>query len=132
MKITEPSISRRFPAEWENRGAILLSWPHKDTDWNYMLDAVTDCFVKIAEAIIETEMIVIATPDVELTRGYLKHLNQSRIIYFTVPTNDTWARDFGPITVDDNGSKCICDFKFNGWGLKFAADKDNQIGRAHV
>ena len=45
-------------------------------------------------------------------------------------TNDTWARDHGPITlIDPDGRPLLFDFKFNGWGLKFAADKDNLITR---
>ena len=42
-------------------------------------------------------------------------------------TNDTWARDFGALTVEVDGSLYLLDFKFNGWGLKFAADRDNLI-----
>lgn len=50
-----------------------------------------------------------------------------RVKFVDVDTNDTWARDFGPITVEVNGSLRLLDFKFNGWGLKFASDKDNLI-----
>lgn len=28
----------RLPAEWEPHGAVMLSWPHKDTDWAPVLD----------------------------------------------------------------------------------------------
>lgn len=44
-----------------------------------------------------------------------------------VPTDDTWARDFGPITIEENGYKKFIDFQFNGWGLKFASANDNLI-----
>jgi agmatine/peptidylarginine deiminase len=44
-----------------------------------------------------------------------------------LPANDTWARDHSGISVFRNGKKCICDFTFNGWGLKFASDFDNRI-----
>src|SRR5690606_23324547 len=40
---------------------------------------------------------------------------------------DTWARDHGPITLFRDGSPVVADFGFNGWGLKFAADRDNLI-----
>ncbi|MFI3240549.1 MAG: agmatine deiminase family protein, partial [Bacteroidales bacterium] len=29
-----------LPAEWEEQSGILLSWPHADSDWGYMLDEV--------------------------------------------------------------------------------------------
>jgi agmatine/peptidylarginine deiminase len=46
------------------------------------------------------------------------------------PSNDTWARDHGFITlVDDEGHARLLDFKFNGWGEKFAAELDNAINR---
>ena len=41
--------------------------------------------------------------------------------------NDTWARDHGGITVVKKGKTEILDFTFNGWGLKFGANLDNQI-----
>jgi agmatine/peptidylarginine deiminase len=44
-----------------------------------------------------------------------------------LPSNDTWARDHGGITIFENGKPIVLDFQFNGWGLKFASDKDNLI-----
>ena len=52
------------------------------------------------------------------------------------PTNDTWARDHGFITVEQTSAIShqpsaifLLDFCFNGWGEKFPADLDNQINR---
>ena len=49
----------------------------------------------------------------------------------TIPTNDTWARDHGFITVveEERGEFILLDFKFNGWGEKFPAQLDNAINR---
>ena len=121
----------RLPAEWEPHGAVMLSWPHKDTDWAPVLDEAIDCFVEIAKAIAREETLIVVAPDVEEPRRVLDcEKLPNRILYLTVPNNDTWARDFGPITVERDGNPVICDFKFNGWGLKFPADKDNLITRA--
>jgi hypothetical protein len=46
-----------------------------------------------------------------------------------MPTNDTWARDHGGITVLEDGKPVVYDFTFNGWGMKFAANHDNLITR---
>ena len=46
-----------------------------------------------------------------------------------LPSNDTWARDCLPLTVVDDTGPLLLDFTFNGWGMKFAADQDNQLGR---
>ena len=44
-----------------------------------------------------------------------------------LPSNDTWARDHGGITVYDNGQRVIYDYAFNGWGQKFEAGLDNEL-----
>ena len=128
----EQSIERRLPAEWEAHGAVLLSWPHAGTDWAYMLEEVTGCFVRIAEAIVEDELLIVVAPDVELPKKHLSHLRQDRITYLSIPTDDTWARDFGAIVTYENGEAVINDFKFNGWGLKFRSCNDNLITRGMV
>ncbi len=121
---------RRFPAEWESSGAILLSWPHEETDWAYMLDEVTECYVNIVTEIIKEEKVIIAAPDVSVPQQCLSHLDNSNIMYVAIATDDTWARDFGPITTIENDEFVIHDFQFNGWGLKFRSANDNLITRA--
>ena len=115
----------RLPAEWESHGAILLSWPHKDSDWEYILEEVTQCYINIVEAITQETKVIIVAPDIEIPQKQLSHLNQSLISYYQIETNDTWARDFGVITTIDNDKFVLNDFQFNGWGLKFASNKDN-------
>lgn len=125
-------MGRRLPAEWEEAGAVMLSWPHKDTDWSYMLDEVTECFTHIAEAIVREVMLVVVAPDLSVPQKCLAHLPQDRILYLEVATDDTWARDFGPIVTRHGERPEICDFKFNGWGLKFRACHDNLVTRRMV
>ena len=52
--------------------------------------------------------------------------------FMVCETNDTWARDHGAITMLDAEGASLLDFMFNGWGLKFASDKDNLITRQAV
>lgn len=117
----------RFPAEWEPSDAVLIAWPHDDTDWAYMLPDVRACYTEIIKAIVKKAKVVIAAPErPELTS--LTEDEQKEVIWFPVETNDTWTRDYGPITtVDSEGILNFNDFKFNGWGLKFASDKDNLV-----
>jgi agmatine/peptidylarginine deiminase len=44
-------------------------------------------------------------------------------------TDDTWARDHGPLGTFQNGVPSINDFTFNGWGGKFYSHNDNVITR---
>ena len=122
-----------LPAEWEPQSGIQLTWPHKDTDWAYMLDVVQGCFINLAREIALRERLLIVTPHPEEVESLLQgKVNKDNIRFIQCPTNDTWARDHGAITrIDENGPTLI-DFKFNGWGLKFAADKDNLITRCLV
>lgn len=131
---TPGNHARRLPAEWEDSEAVMIAWPHADTDWAYMLAEVTETYVEIARSIIDSGVtLVVVAPDVSLPKRYLDKYDSPHrpIIYCEIPTNDTWARDFGPITVEVDGvGKLPLDFTFNGWGMKFAADKDNLITSA--
>lgn len=123
---------RRLPAEWEPHGAVLIAWPHPATDWAYMLDEVVECYVHIAEAIVREARLIVVTPKPDDACRKLAHLPADRIQFVKVQTNDTWARDFGPISLHADGHPVIADFQFNGWGLKFASCFDNLVTSALV
>lgn len=119
-----------FPAEWHPQSAVQLTWPHEDTDWAPMLDEVSACFAAIAQAIACRENLLIVCRDEARVRRALGHeIDYSRIRFRTLPTNDTWARDHGGISVFREGVPTVYDFVFNGWGMKFPADRDNLITR---
>ena len=52
-----------------------------------------------------------------------------RTTFVAVPTNDTWVRDYGPLSVVTRAGLRRLDFAFNAWGLKFAAALDNLVTR---
>ena len=125
----------RLPAEWEKQSGVQLTWPHKDTAW-YELEKVQECYVRVASAIMKREELILVTRDIEECKSEIDaacqqtgiSLDISKIRFQECPLNDTWARDHSGISVfGDNGEKYLYDFVFNGWGLKFGADLDNQI-----
>ena len=120
-----------LPAEWHPQSAIQLTWPHENSDWGYMLEEVTACFVNIAVEILKRQKLIIVCNETATVSFELSQVdaNTDNLILVELPTNDTWARDHGGITIIRNGQKQIYDFTFNGWGLKFAANHDNQITR---
>lgn len=128
--ITETS-KYRLPPEWAPNEYILLSWPHKNSDWAYMLEEVKQCFIQIVKAATRYAKVLIVAPDISEVANDLKDfVNMDRIRMVEMPTNDTWARDFGMLCSEsDDGHIMINDFKFDGWGLKFAACYDNLITR---
>lgn len=120
--------NRSFATEWDCQDGILIAWPHAGTDWAYMLDEVTACYVEIARAILDDERLVIVAPDADEVRDALgPDVDMSRIDIIELPTNDTWVRDYGPIPVFKDGHMALADFTFNAWGMKFAADCDNLV-----
>ena len=124
--------NRRIPAEWEKQGFVQLTWPHSDTEW-YDLPHVLDCYVNVTRAILRYEPLLIVCRDIAeckadmAARGFSPKGLPVRLV--ECPLNDTWARDHGAISVWDGTRKCILDFVFNGWGLKFGSNLDNQITR---
>jgi len=119
-----------FPSEWTMQSGVMITWPHEDTDWAYMLDEAVACFVKIAREISKRERLLIVCRNEQSVRKDLGEVMNPNIRFRELPTNDTWARDHGPITVFVDGSPYLYDFQFNGWGLKFPANYDNQITKS--
>lgn len=120
-----------FPPEWYPQSAIQLTWPHPDTDWDYMLEEVTACYVNIAVEILKRQKLIVVCHNAETVKYELKKHKDlfPNLTLVELPTNDTWARDHSGISVINNGKKQVYDFTFNGWGLKFASNYDNQISR---
>ena len=120
-----------LPAEWAWQSGVQLTWPHEDTDWAGMLDEVERCFTNIAREVARRERLVVVHPHPDEVERKLKDagVQMGNVRFVACPTNDTWARDHGAITMLDSDGPHLLDFTFNGWGLKFASDKDNQITR---
>ena len=83
-----------LPAEWHKQSLIQLTWPHKDTDWAYMLDEVNDCFLKIAYEVLKRQSLLIVAPDPDSIRDSIdnyEHINKN--IYHKKKTKiKHWAR----------------------------------------
>ena len=125
----------RLPAEWEPQDAVMLTWPHAATDWNDCLEAISQTYVQMAHAISRQERLLIVTPHAEEVKALLGQrltaAQMANIGFHECPTNDTWARDHGFISLTDGqGSARLLDFCFNGWGCKFEAALDNRINRS--
>lgn len=121
----------RLIPEWNKQDAVLLAWPHADTDWCEILGETDKCYYEIAKAITSQEHLIILTPEPERIKKLTSDIsNPERLHIKRFDTNDTWIRDYGPLSFESaNNEKYIADFTFNGWGMKFAADKDNLICR---
>lgn len=123
-----------LPAEWEPQDGVLLTWPHAHSDWAPSLPEVEPVFIEIARQIALREQVIISCyhdAHMDHVRRRLEQagVNLKRAHLYIVPSNDTWVRDHGPITVYQNNVPTLLDFTFNGWGDKFKSDLDNQVTR---
>lgn len=119
-----------LPAEWHKQGYVQLTWPHRDTDWSDMLHEVEQCFINIAREIATRQPLLLVAPEFPECLNAFEWKKNIRFV--SCPTNDTWARDHAFITMLQPGdTPLLLDFCFNGWGMKFAASKDNRIN-THV
>ena len=128
--MTNSQNIKYLPAEWAEQDFVQIVFPHKNTDWADMLDEVSNCFCEIIENILQYEDVLVVCADEESVKK-VECVNsknrKSKIV--NLKSNDTWARDTSAITIFENGKKIALDFTFNGWGLKFPANLDNQITR---
>lgn len=125
----DSEIERRLPAEWEEQSFVQIAWPNEDTDWCDVLEEAIACYKNIVAAITKYEPMVIVARSADEVLPHLTDEQKSRVTIVEAPINDTWARDHAFITVEEGGEPVLLDFQFNGWGLKFASDKDNMINR---
>ncbi len=120
---------RRFPAEWERQAAAMLAWPHPESDWGPRLSAIEKTYLELAHHILQHEALLVVCHDaaqraaLSATFGTPPHPLFLRI----VETDDTWVRDYGPITVLEDGRPVILDFRFNAWGGKYPGERDDQV-----
>jgi len=123
---------KRVPAEWERQRCVLMSFPHEETDWYNpadpkSLDEALSPFIRIAQAIAYKEPVYILCRDKKRIADMF--CSTFNMIFWEIPTNDTWIRDYGYISIEENGERKLLDFTFDGWGGKFEAALDNAVNQ---
>jgi agmatine/peptidylarginine deiminase len=120
--------------EWAPQAGVMVTWPHDQTDWRDDLERVDACFAAIAREVTRRETLLAVCRDA----AHVDHVrvlvagaggDPGRVACAVAPSNDTWARDHGPIAVRRDGALRLLDFHFNGWGGKYPADLDDRITR---
>ena len=124
--------TERFPAEWEPQSAVLIAWPHDDTDWAQRLGEVEDTYIALVAALVHRTRVVVCVADQDLqtyaeARLRSARVDLSRVRFVEVEYDDTWLRDSGPITLRTPDGFRLLDFRFTGWGGKFEASRDDRL-----
>src|SRR5690606_5750455 len=94
----------RFPPDWEPQAAILIAWPTADPDWAPRLAEVEETYIALAAAITRFQRLVACVADVDDEtsadiRLRSNRVDMARVRFVTVPSDDTWLRDSGPIAL---------------------------------
>jgi agmatine deiminase len=133
---TPAALGFRMPAEWEPQAAVWLSWPHRYATWPGQFRPVPHAFAAIVAQISRFQEVRInaASRLQERARRLCATAGADlkRVRFFTLPTNDAWCRDHGPIFVkaDRTGEVAVTDWVYNAWGGKYPPyDLDNTIPR---
>lgn len=131
--MTLATMTYRLLPEWYPQDGILLTWPRPDGDWGPLLARIEATLERIVVATTRLQRVLICVPD-ELTQQRLAAafnaygVTASRLQLIVAPSDDTWARDHGPISVvDEQGKIVMLDYTFTGWGGKFPAGHDNRL-----
>jgi agmatine deiminase len=117
---------KKMPAEWEKQRVVLMSFPHEETDWaEGDLNQALSPFIRIAQAIAYGEAVYIICKEKEKISNMF--CSTHNMTFIEIPTNDTWIRDYGYISIKENDEVKLLDFTFDGWGGKFEASLDNSV-----
>ncbi|MCD8542375.1 MAG: agmatine deiminase family protein [Gammaproteobacteria bacterium] len=114
---------------------MVITWPHQYSGWKHILNQAEDCFFRLASAIATYQRLLIICFNPEhqqKIRKQLKYLPQGNIDFINIQTNDTWIRDYGPLTASLNDQRVWLDFNFNAWGNKFGSHLDNRVNASLI
>lgn len=130
MSLTNSTPALTLLPEWADQEAVILAWPNSDTDWQPWLDEVQQTYLHLISAINDAgAIVVLLCRDQEL--GLIKSLipYRAQVLCVNADYNDTWVRDYAFLSCESEHGNVPVSFRFNGWGQKHDADKDDNINQ---
>lgn len=128
-------LGYRMPAEWHTHSATHLHWPSNRDTWpGQRLDKVERVYLDIIESLHQFEPIILLLdhkiPQNSITDKLLsRDIDTDLIKIYSIPINDVWARDCGPIFVRQDDVEreqfAIIDWEYNAWGEKYPPFHDD-------
>ena len=127
---TAAALGLAMPAEWSKHELTLMAWPARIELWGDGLAEAKAEYAAVARAIAAFEPVLMVAPN-----GCAQEVRDAcgeGVEVIELPIDDSWMRDSGPIFVTaPDGRRAGVDFRFNGWGEKFAPyDRDDAMNRA--
>jgi agmatine deiminase len=113
----------RMPAEWEPHEAVWLQWPHVGmrgiASYSRRLQSTWLEMTAIAADYVAVRIAANTQAEAdEVQRECARFgVNMGRVEVYSIPIDDVWARDNGPVFVKTNdGGLVATSWNFNGWG----------------
>ena len=129
----------RWPAEWEPKDALILTWPENRETWpGERLIRTEDVYVELLIAMASRERVIclVSTQSMREYAEQKVYQSQSQgqkllLEWLVLPSNDLWIRDYGPIGVWKGNEPVWLNWTYNAWGGKYPPfDLDNSIAEA--
>lgn len=133
-----------MPAEWHPHSATLMSWPSNRDTWpGERLERVEKVYIQMLEALTRHEQVLLIVGTLAIRKRVEDLLvgtaiTKSNLRLWDIPSNDVWARDFGPIMIgkpneDGSWTYAINNFHYNAWGGKYPPyDADDAVPRRYA
>ncbi|MGX2983481.1 agmatine deiminase family protein [Helicobacter sp. 23-1045] len=114
-----------FVPEWERQSATIIAMPHIDSDWRPYLREIQSKMCEIITQIAHFQPVIVLY---KYESDISKIKKQKNCIFLQIVLNDSWCRDFAPLSIKKNGKLILNDFIFNAWGAKYPSNLDNLAG----
>jgi agmatine deiminase len=118
-----------MPPEWAAHEAVWTGYPADNAMWLGFLEPVRQDFAAFLRLLSQFERVELVCRSQEALIDAKKRLEGANVRFHLQPHNDVWFRDCAPIFVRKGTELAAVDWKFNGWGNKFAADLDDAMPR---
>ncbi|MGI8671070.1 MAG: agmatine deiminase family protein [Luteitalea sp.] len=126
MAITTPAaLGYRMPAEWHPHAATWLTWPKDPLTWPGRVPEVQEIFLQFIDALTPHERVCLLVDDEEVAQEVSRRCADRRpqreqLQLMTVPTVDSWIRDYGPnFLLGPDRGLAFNHWGFNAWGGKY-------------
>ncbi len=121
-----------MPAEFSPHSGCILIFPERADSWQYGGYAARKAFVKVCEAIADSEKVTVCASDRQYENA--RRMLSGRIRVVEMSSNDAWARDYAPTFVTNGTEIRGVNWSFNAWGgltdgLYFPWDKDDRMAK---
>lgn len=131
--LTPRQLGFDMPAEWAPHAATWTAWPYDDEKWLGYLAPVRQEFAAFVNTLARFEPVHLVVNDQESEQDAKARLS-GPIHFHRIPHDDCWLRDSGAIFVTRSSQEgaaatelAAVNWEFNGWGGKYAAQRDNQM-----